>query len=194
MLPCPEVAEAAAGARKKSGLAWPAVPSQFRRQPIRDALLAYLEKPRLVADIARHIGRPVPTTTGHLAAMRRLGLVKRLGYAVYGLSGWSGPVPSYQRTSPGLPADVRAKVRAALREPITFSDLVRVTGLREDDVRRAVRAFWMTGLVAGDEASGYRPMRALSSCRKKAGGSLEDVETDPDARRGHANAVRSRAA
>ena len=55
----------------------PAGPRNWRRQPIRDAILAFLGEPRQAQDVAAHIGRPVSTATGHLAAMRRLGLVVR---------------------------------------------------------------------------------------------------------------------
>ena len=75
----------------RRGAAAPASLATFfypaRPQPIRDAILAYLSQPRLAVDIARHIRRPVPTTTGHLAAMRRLGLVDRVGYGPYVLHG-----------------------------------------------------------------------------------------------------------
>lgn len=189
----PTVVKAASA--PKQALVWPAVPPQLRRQPIRDALLAYLKTPRAVADIARHIGRPVPTTTGHLAAMRRLGLVKRLGYAVYAVASYQGPAPSWQRPRPSQPAPVRATVRAALRDAITFAELVRVTGLPESDVRGAIDALWMAGLVAGDEASGYRLMRALTSRKDKAPRPCpEPALASPGARRRHANAVRGKAA
>ena len=55
----------------------PSAPCSWRRQPIRDAILAFLGEPRRAQDVAAHIGRPVSTATGHLAAMRRLGLVVR---------------------------------------------------------------------------------------------------------------------
>ncbi len=56
---------------------------QPRPAPIRDAILAFLTEPRSARAIADHIGRSVPIATGHLAAMRRKGLVRRLGYAAY---------------------------------------------------------------------------------------------------------------
>jgi len=55
----------------------------WRRQPIRDAILAFLGEPRQAQDVAAHIGRPVSTATGHLAAMRRLGLVVRIAPGRY---------------------------------------------------------------------------------------------------------------
>ena len=59
-------------------------PCSWRRQPIRDAILAFLGEPRQAQDVAAHIGRPVSTATGHLAAMRRLGLVVRTAPGRYG--------------------------------------------------------------------------------------------------------------
>lgn len=59
------------------------MPVPKRAQPIRYAILMFLSEPRSARAIADHIGRPVPTATGHLAAMRRRNLVQRLGYAAY---------------------------------------------------------------------------------------------------------------
>jgi len=72
--------------------------SDYRRpQPIRDAILAFLSEPRSARAIADHIGRPVPTATGHLAAMRRLGLVSRLGFAAYARADYVGPPVTFRR-------------------------------------------------------------------------------------------------
>jgi len=54
-----------------------------RPQPIRDAILAFLGEPRQAREVAAHIGRPVSNATGHLAAMRRRGLVVRTGPGRY---------------------------------------------------------------------------------------------------------------
>ncbi len=75
----------------------PASSFLWRPQPIRNAILAYLSEPRSAQAIARHINRPVPTATGHLAAMRRLGLVVRLGYAAYARADYAGPPLSFYR-------------------------------------------------------------------------------------------------
>jgi len=61
----------------------PSAPCSWRRQPIRDAILAFVGEPRQAQDVAAHIGRPVSTATGHLAAMRRLGLVLRIAHGRY---------------------------------------------------------------------------------------------------------------
>jgi len=72
--------------------------SGYRRpQPIRDAILAFLTEPRSARAIADHIGRPVPTATGHLAAMRRRGLVLRLGFAAYARADYVGPPVTFHR-------------------------------------------------------------------------------------------------
>lgn len=62
-----------------------------RPQPIRDSILGFLREPRSAGEVAAHIRRAVPVATGHLAAMRRLGLVRRLGYSAYCLSTYEGP-------------------------------------------------------------------------------------------------------
>lgn len=65
-------------------------PQRWRPQPIRDAILAFLDGPRQAHDVAAHINRPVSTATGHLAAMRRRGLVVRTGHGCYDRA---GPLP-----------------------------------------------------------------------------------------------------
>ncbi len=72
--------------------------SGYRRpQPIRDAILAFLTEPRSARAIADHIDRRVPIATGHLAAMQRRGLVRRLGYAAYALADYRGPPIAFPR-------------------------------------------------------------------------------------------------
>ena len=77
----------------------PSAPCSGRPQPIRDAILAFLGEPRRAQDVAAHIGRPVSTATGHLAAMRRLGLVVRAAPG------------RYERAEP-MPGQVRRAVIA----------------------------------------------------------------------------------
>jgi hypothetical protein len=48
----------------------PIHPASPRRQPIRNAILAYLTEPRTVKQIADRIGRRTSVATGHLRAMR----------------------------------------------------------------------------------------------------------------------------
>lgn len=54
-----------------------------RRQPIRDSILAYLNRPRTVKAIADHIDRKTSVATGHLRAMRLRDLVVRLSWGVW---------------------------------------------------------------------------------------------------------------
>jgi len=61
----------------------PPAPRRSRPQLIRDAILAFLGEPRQAQEVAAHIGRPVSNATGHLAAMRRRGLVVRTGHGRY---------------------------------------------------------------------------------------------------------------
>ncbi len=70
-----------------------AAPCSGRPQPIRDAILAFLGEPRQAQDVAAHIGRPVSTATGHLAAMRRRGLVLRIAPGRYERAVVSGTAP-----------------------------------------------------------------------------------------------------
>lgn len=54
-----------------------------RPQPIRNSVLAYLQQPRTVTEIAAHIDRRACVVTGHLRAMRLRGLVVRLAWGVW---------------------------------------------------------------------------------------------------------------
>jgi hypothetical protein len=58
-----------------------------RPQPVRDAILACLSQPRRAVEVAAYIGRPGSITTGHLAAMKRRGLVVQVERGVYARSG-----------------------------------------------------------------------------------------------------------
>jgi DNA-binding IclR family transcriptional regulator len=61
----------------------PTSPSLWRAQPIRDAILAFLDEPRQVQDVAAPIGRPVSNAASHLVAMQRRGLVVRTAHGRY---------------------------------------------------------------------------------------------------------------
>ena len=54
-----------------------------RKQPIRDAIMAYLTEARSAKEIAGHIERKVSIATGHLRAMGQRGLVVRVGWGQY---------------------------------------------------------------------------------------------------------------
>jgi len=77
-------------------------PHRWRPQPIRDAILAFLGEARQAREVAAHIGRPVSNATGHLAAMRRRGLVVRTG-------------PGRYERAETLPDSMRQSDAAALR-------------------------------------------------------------------------------
>jgi len=79
----------------------PPAPHRWRPQPIRDAILSFLGEPRKAREVAAHIGRPVSNAPGHLAAMRRRGLVARTGHG------------RYKRAEP-LPGPVRPEAEAVL--------------------------------------------------------------------------------
>ena len=54
-----------------------------RSRSIRDAIMGELHEPRRAMEIAEGINRSVSVTTGHLHAMRKRGLVVRIGYGLY---------------------------------------------------------------------------------------------------------------
>ena len=81
-----------------------------RPQRVRDAILAFLAKPRSAPEITIQISRPVSTEIGHLAATRRLGLVGREGCTANASVGYTGPMVSFKcHRSIGKPA-MSAKV------------------------------------------------------------------------------------
>ncbi len=138
-----------------------------RPQPIRDAILAYLTEPRLAVDIARHIKRPVPTTTGHLAAMRRLGLVDRVGHGVYTLHGTAAAVGDQAFQPRKLPPvgqpegrvaflALARRIRRELAAPCRCADLAVRLGEPREMVHAAVERLWLSGTVTGNEKTGYK--------------------------------------
>ena len=129
-----------------------------RPQPIRDSIIAYLSKPRFVRDIARHINRPVPTTTGHLAAMRRRGLVKRIGLGVYAPVNWdeTRPVPAPKPMWRKAPPAVRRRLVLLLTQHRDVQALSCETRLSTTRVRAALHELWMSGLISGNDGDGYR--------------------------------------
>ena len=137
-----------------------------RPQPIRDAILAYLSEPRRAVDIARHIERPVPTTTGPLAAMRRLVLVDRVGYGLYALHGTMPPGgdeafrPRQLRAAGeaelwAMTLALSGKIRQALASPCRTSDLAVRIGEPQDAVKAVLERLWLSGLVTGNEREGF---------------------------------------
>jgi len=78
-----------------------------RPQLIRDAIMAFLGEPRQAREVAAHIGRPVSNATGHLAAMRRRGLVVRTGHGRYERAE-PLPDPARQAAALSLASEARA--------------------------------------------------------------------------------------
>lgn len=135
------------------------VPPPRRPQPIRDAILTYLaDEPRQALAVAAHIARPVATATGHLAAMRRRGLVVRVGWGVYARADrWTAPPPpgSIARGNP-----VRECVLACLdREDARSLDAIaRLAGRSASTVLLHLRTLVRAGLA--DQVAYRRYRRA----------------------------------
>ncbi len=98
----------------------------FPAQPIRDAILAYLSEPRQAKQVASCIGRSIPTATGHLGAMRRLGLVVRTGYGRYERADLvaDGALPAVIVR----PHPVRDAALACLKGPVHCDTVATLTG------------------------------------------------------------------
>jgi len=130
-------------------------PRPPRPQPIRDAILRFLTEPRSAGDIAEHIARPVPTATGHLGAMIRLGLVQRLAFGTYAPAGYCGPAVKLPNRRSRSTRDLRQRLRALLHERCSVQGLRLRTGASEVDIRLALRELWLSGLVEGGDEAGY---------------------------------------
>ena len=130
----------------------------------RAAILAYLTEPRTVREIALHIDQSVLTVTGHLSAMQRRGLIRRVGSEVYALL--DSPTPTESVGAPVTPGPSRARSRPAsaachcacalLTGPRNIQGLRLETGLPRADVAAGLNALWLAGLVAGDDSNLYR--------------------------------------
>ncbi len=106
-------------------------PCSGRPQPIRDAILAFLGEPRQAQDVAAHIGRPVSTATGHLAAMRRLGLVLRIAPGRYERAVVAGTAPDAHGERGAVP------VRSVLAGAWAGSGHLEADALQEEACRSA---------------------------------------------------------
>jgi len=97
-----------------------------RPQPIRDVILAYLSEPRQAKQVAGCIGRSIPTATGHLGAMCRLGLVVRTGYGRYERADLvaDGSLPDVIVR----PHPVRDAALACLKGPVHCDTVATLTG------------------------------------------------------------------
>jgi predicted transcriptional regulator len=125
-----------------------------RPAPIRDAILRFLTAPRSAAEVA--LERPVPTATGHLAAMRRLGLVKRVGRSAYAGASYEGPAVDLESRRSLSDRGIRRLLWGLLHQRSSTRGLVCKTGAPADIIRAAIRDLWLSGVVRGDEQSGYR--------------------------------------
>jgi len=130
-----------------------------RPQPVRDAILTFLTIPRSASEIAEHIDRPVPTTTGHLRAMIRCGLVRRIAFGTYAPGSYDGPSVQLPQRRSQSSRTVRAQLVAHLHELSSVQGLHLKTGVPTDQVWRALRDLWLSGLVAGNETEGFRIAR-----------------------------------
>ncbi len=126
-----------------------------RKQPIRDALMAYLTEARSAKQIAEHIERKVSIATGHLRAMRVRGLVVRVGWGQY--------VRADRCDTPPDPTTItRANSTTGLvqlhaGEAESLEHLQTLTGRSSVRVLRAVQ---------GLQAAGHElPERAVSSAQ-----------------------------
>lgn len=136
-------------------------PIATRRSPVRDMILAFLPGPRRAADIAAHIQRTVPITTGHLAAMQRLGLVKRIGRATYALATYTGEGAELGARKSGSAVVLRQKLRMLLTERRSLADLCAETHEPSETIAIALRDLWFSGIVMGDRINGYKLVSAV---------------------------------
>lgn len=126
-----------------------------RPQPIRDAIMRFLTEPRSAGEIAEHIERPVPTATGHLGAMMRLGLVHRVGYGTYAPAAYCGPKVKRPCRRSQSSSELRRQLRELLSYRCSIRGLRLRTGESEKAIRLALRDLWLSGLVAGSDETGY---------------------------------------
>jgi len=126
-----------------------------RPQPIRDAIMRFLTEPRSAGEIAEHIERPVPTATGHLGAMMRLGLVHRVGYGTYAPAAYCGPKVKLPCRRSRSSSELRHQLRELLSYRCSIRGLRLRTGESEAAIRLALRDLWLSGLVEGSDETGY---------------------------------------
>lgn len=127
-----------------------------RPQPIRDTILRFLTEPRSAAEIAEHIARPVPTATGHLAAMIRLGLARRLAFGTYAPATYAGPSLKLPNRRSHSSKELRQRLRVLLSDRCGIQDLSLRAGASEVDIRLALRELWLSGIIEGADEVGYR--------------------------------------
>lgn len=131
-------------------------PVANRPSPIRDKILAFLATPRSASAIAAHIQRPVPTATGHLAAMRRRGLVRRIGWATYALATYDGEAHTLGPRRSRSDWSLRQSLRVLLVRRRTLLQLEVMTARPAAELLAALRDMWFSGCVTGDRVNGYQ--------------------------------------
>lgn len=126
-----------------------------RKQPIRDAIMAYLTEARSAKQIAEHIERKVSIATGHLRAMGIRGLVVRVGWGQYIRTDRCDAPPDPTTITRANSTVSLVQLHAAEAE--SLEHLQKLTGRPLERVLRAVR---------GLQAAGHElPERAVSSAQ-----------------------------
>ena len=136
----------------------PAPPKPIQRpQPIRDAILAFLaDQPRHAEAVAAHIARSTATATGHLAAMRRRGLVVRVGWGTYARADRCPTPPHPDSITRGNP--VRDRVLACLdqHQPRTLNEVAQLAGMSADRAQPHLCLLGHAGLATQVRRGAYQ--------------------------------------
>ena len=88
--------------------------------------------------------------------MRRLGLVKRVGRSAYAGASYEGPAVDLESRRSLSDRGIRRLLWGLLHQRSSILGLVCKTGAPADIIRAAIRDLWLSGVVRGDEQSGYR--------------------------------------
>lgn len=147
-----------------------------RPQPVRDAIFAYLSEPRQAKEVATHIGRPVPNATGHLAAMRRLGLVVRTGYGRYERADLvaDGARPAVIVR----PHPVRDATLGCLKEPMHCNAVTAMTGRTPSQALHALHHLVTYGLAVHLGRGVYAPAPKPDRVAADMDGSVRAIAGD----------------
>jgi hypothetical protein len=125
---------------------WRAPPLSTRwRQPVRDAILAFLVEPRSAKDLADHIDRKVSVATGHLRAMGLRILVVRVSWSVWVRCDRCPLAPdpaTIRRNNPAQDA-----LLEHLAQPRTVEDLERLTGKSRSKIRDLLTKMLASGSI-----------------------------------------------
>ena len=168
--------------RCSEGAPGPATRLPSRLQPIRDMILAFLSEPRQAMEVARHIGRPVPNATGHLAAMARLGLVVRIGYGRYARADLLA-----DGTHPAVivrPHPVRDAVLGCLDRPIHYGAVAALSGRTPARVALALYRSARDGHVVHVGGGVFAPARDTAEPGAAAGAAVFATSRDAEASNG----------